>query len=362
MRKTSRRNRCKCKYCGEEFMSSRSEYCSPKCHRLGLSRDNSELIEGIENIDYVICKWCGMKVIRLRGMHIKNHHPGKTLDAYRLEFPDAQLNTRQDRMNTAKAFIKYTTSDRGRTELSERIKGENNPNSKKNTSEETRKCRSPFSKSFYTKNGYTDEEAKLLVSEFANSALKDRLTETQLEYWLEKTDGDIEKAKILHRERQSTFTLEKCISRYGEESGRKRWIDRQDKWKDAIYKDDTCIACGTSVISREMFSKLNINDAYLEFFLRDSDKCFVYDFRSKNKIIEFNGDFWHCNPLKYESAFFHPIKKSFAQDIWNYDERKEIFAKSRGYKYLVVWESEYKNDPNGIIEKCKQFLNEEISS
>lgn len=45
-----------------------------------------------------------------------------------------------------------------------------------------------------------------------------------------------------------------------------------------------------------------------------------------------------------------------AQEIWNYDKKKEEIAKSKGYDYLTIWESEYKQNPEKIIEKCKNFL------
>ena len=43
--------------------------------------------------------------------------------------------------------------------------------------------------------------------------------------------------------------------------------------------------------------------------------------------------------------------------IWEEDERKINLANEYNYKVLVVWESEYKNDKDNIIEKCKTFLN-----
>jgi hypothetical protein len=39
-----------------------------------------------------------------------------------------------------------------------------------------------------------------------------------------------EEAKKALSERQTTFTLAKCILKYGEETGKQRWSDRQAKW------------------------------------------------------------------------------------------------------------------------------------
>ena len=35
----------------------------------------------------------------------------------------------------------------------------------------------------------------------------------------------------------------------------------------------------------------------------------------KKKIIEFYGDYWHCNPLKYNSTFFNKHKELTAKQI-----------------------------------------------
>jgi len=69
-----------------------------------------------------------------------------------------------------------------------------------------------------------------------------------------------------------------------------------------------------------------------------------------NLIIEYNGDYWHCNPKKYTSEYFNEKKGKTAKDIWEYDLRKLELIKSYGYNLEVIWESDYKSDPN-IIKK-----------
>jgi len=82
-----------------------------------------------------------------------------------------------------------------------------------------------------------------------------------------------------------------------------------------------------------------------------------YDLCYKNNIIEFNGDFWHGNPKLFESNEIHRVSKKIISDIWKEDKRKIDSAKEHGYKVLVIWESEYINNKEEIINKCKQFLN-----
>ena len=90
----------------------------------------------------------------------------------------------------------------------------------------------------------------------------------------------------------------------------------------------------------------------------DGVRYFSYDISYKNKLIEYNGDFWHSNPLLYEENFVNPISKRSAKYIWKNDARKRDVALSNGYELLVIWESDYNDNPEKEIQKCLEFLNE----
>ena len=49
------------------------------------------------------------------------------------------------------------------------------------------------------------------------------------------------------------------------------------------------------------------------------------------KIIEENGDYLHCNPIKYNENYMHSIKKMTASKIWEYDKIKVELAR------IKVW-------------------------
>jgi very-short-patch-repair endonuclease len=72
------------------------------------------------------------------------------------------------------------------------------------------------------------------------------------------------------------------------------------------------------------------------------------------KIIEFNGDYWHCNPEQYDKNYFNVFKQMFAYEIWNEDHEKINLIE--GYEVLVIWEHEFLNSPEEILKKCKKFL------
>jgi len=69
--------------------------------------------------------------------------------------------------------------------------------------------------------------------EKAEEILKSRNT-VSIEYFLKKTNGNMEKAKELQKERQTTFSLKKCIAKYGEEKGLEVFNERQRKWQETL--------------------------------------------------------------------------------------------------------------------------------
>lgn len=71
---------------------------------------------------------------------------------------------------------------------------------------------------------------------------------------------------------------------------------------------------------------------------------------SLNLIIEYFGDYWHCNPKKYDSKYFHKKKNMSAKEIWDYDKNKLELIRNNGYNLEVIWESDFKN--NNKIIKC----------
>jgi len=359
-----------CKNCKK---SSSRTFCSTKCYNEYRKKEAAQKhaaaldVLQVENEDYVICKWCGGKVKRIYGTHIKNHHPGKTVNDYKKEFPGSLLTCNNDKQATSKNAGQHMKSDKYRKMASDAVKGEKNPNHRSKTTEDIRKERSPFSVSFYTKKGIDTDSAKEEVKKFAKKALCNRITDTQLKYWINKCNGNITEAKKMYSERQSTFTLKKCILRYGRKDGETIFYKRQTEWKNKVFNKTTCISTGTSKLSNEIAEKLSL---LYDTILFGKHEKFIYDkhenrrlkyditLAEKRKIIEVNGVFWHCKPGIYESTYYHKIKNKTAKEIWKFDEYKTNVAKQHNYSVHIVWEDDYKKDPEGTIKKCIDFLNE----
>jgi hypothetical protein len=266
-----------------------------------------------DNEETITCRLCGEQCKRIYGVHMRNRHKGITTDDYRKMFPGAPIASPLDKMSTSKNSGKHMKDEKYKKMFSEMISGENNPNHKTRTTETERKKRSPFSKEFVK---YEDiENVEEHISKFAKEAIKDRVGSTTIEYFINKGYSEEEAQKMLS-ERQRTFSLEKCIEKFGIEKGKEVWQKRQEKWL-RNYK-----SVNYSQISQDLFinlyNKLNENDfnenVYFarlnpetkeihnenknyEYRLKLEDSYILPDFfiPSLKLIIEFDGTYYHRN-------------------------------------------------------------------
>ena len=242
-----------------------------------------------------------------------------------------------------------------------KISGQNNGMSSTNRTEQQRKESSPFSKEFYIARGLSEEDRK----KFNENVAKNRSYNTRLEYYMNKDMSEEEARKALY-DRQATFSYEKCIQKYGELEGNKIFSKRQQKWLQSLYNNFQSNGDGRSKqsifakdIIKECCKKLKISIPKKEKYIywKQTHQAFAYDFMYKNKIIEFQGDYWHCNPNLYDKDFYNKVKQKTAQEIWNYDNVKKECAEYYGYDILYIWEYDYYQNREEVINKCIEFLN-----
>jgi hypothetical protein len=314
-------------------------------------------------IDHIICKVCGEKVERVYGAHLKKH--GLSSKEYKDMFPGEPLTTKKDKEKTSKNSGQHMKQEKYKKMFSEKIKGSKNPNHKSKTTEEERKERSPFSKDFLKYNSEDD------LRRFRKDALEDRKHTTRLDYYLEQ-GYDLETSEKMLKERQSTFSKEICIEKYGKEKGIKIFTKRQEHWQLSLTNNGN-MKQGYSKISQDLFYDILENYNYerkIDIFFatknneirleKDNGGIWIYDFCDLNskKIIEYNGDEYHGNPKKYKSSDTpHPFRKNItAQEIWNKDSEKKRIAEQEGFDVLIIWDSEYKKNKDKTIKKCLDFL------
>ena len=186
-----------------------------------------------------------------------------------------------------------------------------------------------------------------------------------LKYFIEKY-GEIEGKKkyddVCH---QKPMTLTNFIRKYGQDEGTK-------KYKAYISRSSV----GYSKISQELFEKIDDElgdfannsfffiknyEAEVEIEINGKKKFAKLDYELNGKVIEFNGDYWHASPKLYKPddiVLFHFYKRK-AKDIWKDDMLRLNEIEKHGFKVHIVWESDYHENPEKVIDECVKFLRDE---
>lgn len=306
-----------CPICGTEFIAyNKQKYCSSKCRiiardqmaRERLVENSKNEYNGVENVDYVECKICGQRMTFFGPAHLRMHkitqaeyeeQYGK-LTVYPSKFVDAHMM------------------------------GDNNPNSSNTVSLQIRQERSPFSKEYYRKRGLNTDDREALIKQTA----KNRICNTQLIYYLNKgLDEQSAKAALAKRQKigmgggYSSVSQKMILEILGDEKDSNKFFYGKRE-KRLSYKKDKITQ-------------------YFRYDLTNEDS---------KRIIEFNGDFWHGNPNIYNDGSINTITKQTYNEIHDKDEYKYQVALKAGYAIMVIRESEYKNNHDDVISRCKNFI------
>ena len=207
------------------------------------------------------------------------------------------------------------------------------------------------------------------------------------EYKQQRYGWDAEQYKEYNKKRAQT--LENCIARYGKETGYQKWKDYCEKQKyvgvsleyfKEKYGDvegverynrmlDKKLAsfCGNSKVSGDFFALVDKDgqgiykpktDEYSFKTTNIRTRAYFIDFYhpTKKRGIEFYGDYWHCNPAIYASEFITRAGIN-AKEQWEKDSHRiQTIVEEFKVNILVVWENEYRTDPEQTIKKAQQFI------
>ena len=264
---------------------------------------------------------------------------------------------------------------------------------------------------FWTIRGYNEEYAKRIISDLqSKNAYKNlarpeedrnRTNPKRKEYWLDKGFSEDEAINRISIS-QSTFSLSKCIEKFGEEKGMEIWETRQKKWQESLQnnpnideinsrKDSSSFdwalrKCNGDVEQAKIvyterkvrkhpgkrYSKESIvllNPIYehciflgipkdeilwknYEYSIKDDLSLFFYDFTilNLNIIIEYHGIAFH--PKSLNSNWKQPFGKVSIEKAFYTDQRKKTLAESFGFQYYYVWSDE----TDGFVEKMKHII------
>jgi len=170
---------------------------------------------------------------------------------------------------------------------------------------------------------------------------KEKPSKTNLEDYIKRYGEIIGAKKYNERNKKIAYanSIEYYVKKYGEKIGSERWERRNNSHKSHL---------GPKVSK----TSLRIND-----ILKQSEISFIPEHPFKDKtfatcvdyylqdfhvVIEFYGDFWHCNPKRYGKEYFHKLLKITAEERWKYDDNRIKQVKKIGGKSLsviIIWES-----------------------
>lgn len=334
-------NKRLCKVCSSAFHNTngRATLCSDKCKDEQKRRNNVSSYRAkntpIDVNDTVTCEICKCKFKTLSS-HLREHDI--TAEEYKLRYPNANI-----------VSVAYSVTQ------SKNFSGENNPGFNHGGT------LSPWSKL----SGRTAEQVTLSKQNAKINRTKEKQN-TSLEFWTSKGYTP-EEAMALRKDRQLTFSLAGCVEKYGENMGAEIFLSRQQKWQLALTsKSDDEIA---AINQKKAWSKGATSG--IEIALVDGvstqipdikrncqiDSRINVDIAHGKKVVELFGDYWHMNPNKYPPTFINASSKLMASIKWEKDKVRLQKIQDLGFEVKIVWEHDFKQDPDKIIKECVEFLN-----
>lgn len=203
-------------------------------------------------------------------------------------------------------------------EKCEKIKGENNPGYQHGGK------LSPWKKGSIN---YSEESLK--------KAQENRSYNTKLSYYQDKGYSDDE-AEFLLKQRQTTFSLKKCLEKYGEAEGLVIFNNRQKKWQDTLKakSPEELLDINkrkSSGIGRYLDKNIPGNLYYIHFFSNTFD-FWKIGITSKNIEERFNFDLLiHKHQIFYELLFLN----SYETIQQAYNEEQHILAKFNKNRIII---------------------------
>lgn len=346
-------NRPKCRICGEDIYYDRTELRGARQDRIYIVNTSFQTTKNINGVVYKlsVCEDCMrnhfLEYDTLNKSKIFNRPTKYT--QYAFNIPDNEINDKLHELcsRTEDSFIKKYGESIGREKWNDYCKKQ----SYTNTFEYKNK-----------KYGMTREEFDLYNKSRA-------VTLNNLIKRYGENEGTIKFEQYIFKQAY-TNTLEYFINKYGNDIGYKKYSN--------MIKNKNF---GTvSSISQKLFDKIvlldifkndeiyynNLNREYC-FISKEHKFLYYVDFynKTKNIVIEFNGDLFHANPLLYKDndILINPFSKTkhLAKDIWNKDNiRYENLKKYFNIDTIVVWEHDFKTDEMNTINKIEKQINDII--
>lgn len=230
---------------------------------------------------------------------------------------------------------------------------------------------------FITEKGYTEAEAQAhhdnraaTLDNFINRYGKKTGTKkwktycnrqayagNKLEYFIDKFGPVVGRATYKEICKQKGVTLDNFIRKYGDIIGTQKWSDYCAKVNVGYSKIATDLFLALILkMPAKLVRECKFAEHGKEMVVNVNNKTYYIDFTYNNKAIEFFGDYWHANPDVYNADVVMPTMHKTSETIWQQDKQRIADLTSIGYKVLVIWEYEFRTNPDDTINKCLTFL------
>lgn len=321
-------------------------------------------------MDTVTCMVCGAVSKRITHKHLAKHN--LTIAQYREMYPSAQMISSSVRSalrtNTLEHFVsKFGDEGHQKYEQYKQFQAEKNTFEYKASKHGW--SREQFDQ-YNLSRANTLENAIIRHGQEAGAQKWTKYVEHQrkagvtLEWFTEK--HGLEHGTELYEQicKSKRHNLDLYVQRYGPLIGKQRYMD----W---INKKCAMLLQYTSAAERSFVAEVKARISQRcydvttdQFKIWDpiTKRIFCYDvvFPDLKLVIEYNGDYWHCNPTRYAHDYLHPTIGRLASTIWDQDAKKLAALTARGFEYIVVWESDWKRDKANILEQIQEHVKRKL--
>lgn len=322
--------------------------------------------------DKVECKICGKQFKQITHKHTKVHGLTTKQYCWKYNLSPSQLlsdSTRQKSKVTLQNMIKSYGQKKGKKRWDSYCFKQANKNTFQYKKEKYGWTRQQFdqynkSRAVTLDNCIRRHGIQKGTKVFNDYCQKQAYAGNKLQYFIQKY-GEKDGLKIYQQIcKNKAITLGNMIKIYGQQLGKQvysKWLDKKIGFGN-----------GFSKISQQLFNSISQKMKRNDFkyganggqkcILMGNSYCFTdfYDPQTE-KIIEFYGSFWHADPNEYNAddimKFPNTKQNLMAKQIWQKDRKRIQKLNELGYNNIkIVWQLDYKKDPQKVINQCIEFL------
>lgn len=201
-------------------------------------------------------------------------------------------------------------------------------------------------KSALTLDNYVEKYGWKEGNEKFEEMEKNRRSQWSKSYWIGQGFDSEDAKRIISGLQRRDLTY--FVKKYGEEEGRERYSSFNKKRISATR--------GTNVSKLELQVYEEVLKTYKDALNTHTIGAYVVDvyIPSIKTVIEVFGDYWHCNPDRWNSEDYNKTLHMTAEEKWHKDEVRIKQLKRDGYNVVVLWESAIKEN------NLQELINESI--